>query len=578
MKNIIDIKTNKELIEIAKMYEKYNQRFLIKDLNDYINASLVGGESKYFGKVCCLFGLRRTGKTTMMYQAILDMNEKQQRKTAFINVTKRNSMIDVYNELKQLKRNGYQYVFIDEITKAEDFIDVSGLLSDIYVTSGMHIVITGTDSLGIYISKKEELFDRTVMLHTTYIPFYEYQHLFPNSHVDDYIENGGLLSKSGSNYNEDLDVHEYVDEAIAQNIQHSLKYVNDRATWGSLMEFYANNELTGLINRVIEDKNHLFSLHLIYNDFISNDMRTLFKLLLKKISENNLFDYLTNVDRIFIDNTIKDKLEIHSVNQFKSKIDSNVITQVETYLYKLDVIDYIDTLIVQKEITTQNNPVIVQPAIRFNQAKIDVETLYKENEFNQLIQEKQNHIIDKLMTEIKGRMLEEIILLDTTRAYRGNKKFKVYKMCFHEYKNSPFANGEFDMVIQDPKGNLSLFEIKHSSEVQYDSQTKHLNDSKKLKYLESRGFTIKNKFVLYNGQTKEKDENDIQYVNVGDYLKSLGKFDHRTIDFKEKENTKENPIYVVDAKEETSYIVEVKEENKKMEYNTSKKHQHDEVE
>ena len=151
-------------------------------------------------------------------------------------------------------------------------------------------------------------------------------------------------------------------------------------------------------------------------------------------------------------------------------------------------------------------------------------------------------------------------------------------MCFHEYKNSPFANGEFDMVIQDPKGNLSLFEIKHSSEVQYDSQTKHLNDSKKLKYLESRGFTIKNKFVLYNGQTKEKDENDIQYVNVGDYLKSLGKFDHRTIDFKEKENTKENPIYVVDAKEETSYIVEVKEENKKMEYNTSKKHQHDEVE
>ena len=51
MKNIIDIKTNKELIEIAKMYEKYNQRFLIKDLNDYINASLVGGESKYFGKV-----------------------------------------------------------------------------------------------------------------------------------------------------------------------------------------------------------------------------------------------------------------------------------------------------------------------------------------------------------------------------------------------------------------------------------------------------------------------------------------------------------------------------------------------
>ena len=47
------------------------------------------------------------------------------------------------------------------------------------------IVLTGTDSLGFFLSSSRELYDRARYIHTTYIPFYEFKHLFPNKNIDE---------------------------------------------------------------------------------------------------------------------------------------------------------------------------------------------------------------------------------------------------------------------------------------------------------------------------------------------------------------------------------------------------------
>ena len=75
------------------------------------------------------------------------------------------------------------------------------------------------------------------------------------------------------------------------------------------------------------------------------------------------------------------------------------------------------------------------------------------------------------------------------------------------------------------KDETFLFEIKHSSEIQYDQQTKHLLDTKKINWLEKNGFRIKEKIVLYNGETLDKDSNGITYLNVSEFLEKLKDYD-----------------------------------------------------
>ena len=72
----------------------------------------------------------------------------------------------------------------------------------------------------------------------------------------------------------------------------------------------------------------------------------------------------------------------------------------------------------------------------------------------------------RILTEIKGRMLEDIVLLETELA---NPKKQVFVL--------QFPVGEFDMVVFDPEaGSCRIFEIKHSEEAA-PQQYRHLIDA-----------------------------------------------------------------------------------------------------
>lgn len=119
-------------------------------------------------------------------------------------------------------------------------------------------------------------------------------------------------------------------------------------------------------------------------------------------------------------------------------------------------------------------------------------------------------------------MLEEIVLLNVTRSLSD---CFVSQFRFYEYRKSPFKNGEYDMVIRNKKNETFIFEIKHSSEVEYNKQTKHLLDTEKLDWLKENGFKVKEKVVLYNGKTLDKDDNGVIYLNVSEFLEELKVYD-----------------------------------------------------
>ena len=86
-------------------------------------------------------------------------------------------MSSLYKDLNRLSEMNYKYAFIDEITFIDDFIDTAAVLPDLFASMGMKIVISGTDSLGLWLASKNELYDRTFTIHTTWISFAEHARL-----------------------------------------------------------------------------------------------------------------------------------------------------------------------------------------------------------------------------------------------------------------------------------------------------------------------------------------------------------------------------------------------------------------
>ena len=94
-------------------------------------------------KVLILYGLRRTGRTTMIRQIFAEMSDAELAKAAFIQITAKDSLANVNRDLQLLEAQGFHYVFLDEVMLMEDFIEGAALFSDVFAACGMKLVLSG---------------------------------------------------------------------------------------------------------------------------------------------------------------------------------------------------------------------------------------------------------------------------------------------------------------------------------------------------------------------------------------------------------------------------------------------------
>lgn len=496
------IRLGNELKSFVESVKGYKKRDGFKDLFNYV----YGDE---YNKVFILYGLRRTGKTTLIKQLILDMNINDFNKTAFIQISKNDNLAKLNKDLMKLEKQRYKYIFIDEVTFLDDFIEGAALLSDIYAASGMKIILSGTDSLGFWITKSNELYDRCKLLHTTFISYKEFSSVLGISGIDNYIEYGGTMSISGVKYNyfsKKAQIDEYINTVIANNIQHSLKEYQYGGHFRHLYSLYEQNELTSAINRVVEDMNHRFTIEVIERDFKSNDLA---------LSANNLrkdsinpTTILDDIDKYSFTERLRELLEIKNKNERTIRIDDEHIVEIKEYLIALDMIEKIEI----KDINSSNKCgvryVFTQPELRYAQAKSFIDSLLLDDVFNNISASEKKYIISRILSDIKGRMMEDIVLLETKLANPNKNVFKLQ-----------FSDGEFDMVINDPETlETQIYEIKYSQE-RVSEQTRHLLDKDKCDLTEFRYGTISKKAVIYRGKTCVN--NEIDYINVEEYLSTL---------------------------------------------------------
>lgn len=499
------VRTGEVLKDQVSFVKNYKQRECIQSLKDYIYGEIQD-------KVFILYGLRRTGKTTMIRQVIAEMQPSVFNKAAFIQVKAKDTLSDVNHDLLLLEKNGYQYIFIDEVTLLEDFIENASIFSDIYASSGMKIILSGTDSLGFAFSKQEQLYDRCILLHTTFIPYREFENVLGIKGIDEYIRYGGTMSLSGKNYNSDTifsntkNTEEYIDTAIAKNIQHSLKMYEYGSHFRKLLDLYEKNELTNVINRVIEHINHRFTRDVIESTFKSHGLSITANNLLK--DRSNPIDIKEHINLDKVTNGIMEILDILNKEEQSIEIEDAHLQQIKEYLVILDLIQEIDLEFLPDVEQKSKITVITQPGLRYAQASAIIDSLLLDSKFLELSPVERKRITERLLDEIRGRMMEEIVLLETALAKHDKKIFKLQ-----------FPIGEFDMVIYDQQ-NLSceIYEIKHSKE-KVANQYRHLIDQDKCAMVEHRYGEITKKIVIYRGKTCIF--NDIEYLNVEEYLKSL---------------------------------------------------------
>ena len=500
-----NVVTGTGLQALANSVAKYGKRDCFSTLQKFVNGS-------YDGKICILYGLRRTGKTTLLFQML---SELPIEKTAYIKVQTTDDMSRLTKDLKVLFELGYRYVFIDEITLLNDFIDTAAVLSDVFSMMGMKIVVSGTDSLGFAMANRDELYDRSVTIHTSFIPFREYARLLNICSVDSYIEYGGTLKMENMSFDDpdaafdevafrdDESTRKYIDTAISRNIQHTLKNDHYGEYFNQLRELYEKGELTNVINRIVQHMNHRFVLRVVEDEFKSHDFGSAKELLLHDLPAERA-TVLYDVDEKQILERLKAIIEVKEKSETTVPITQEHIDKVKKYLLMLDLI--VNCPERYESGKQAEHIVFSQPGMRYAIAKALVYSLMQDAYFASIPEADKAYITGKILDDVKGRMLEDIVLLEVCKA--APSTMEAFKFKFD-------AGGEFDMVIYDKTSqNCRIYEIKHSAKVN-EKQTIHLRDAEKCQIIENRFGPISGKFVLYRG--KDTFAEGVQYLNVENF-------------------------------------------------------------
>ena len=359
------------------------------------------------------------------------------------------------------------------------------------------------------------------MIHTTFIPFREYSRLLGIHNVDEYIRYGGTfrvgefdlededLLDEGASFRDDETTRRYIDTSIAGNIQHSLAGYKAGGHFRHLIDLYEAGELTNAVNRLIEDMNHRFLASVITGEFISHDFGSSREIDRKRSAAAGEVGILDRIDVDKITKKLKKILDIKNNDELRVGISADHIKEIKEYLFLLDLIVNApsETIVSTNKI---DRILFSQPGMRYCQAHALVYSLMNDDEFMIFPAKKRKAVTDIILEDVKGRMLEEITLLETIKTLpRGKRAFKL-----------EFGTGEFDMVIYDENNvNCEIFEIKHSSKID-KNQYKNLLNAEKCKETEFRYGDIIGRTVLYNGVDTMID--GVCYKNITDYLEGLG--------------------------------------------------------
>lgn len=196
--------------------DKYNVKHS-RDFSDILKKDYILRKNTTRGVL--ITGLRSTGKTMGVYQAVLDFPSDN---IFFLSASYRNELSKT-EVLEKVKQKEYDLIFIDEYSwfseNKWDRDDLSGYLAGKSM-EGVKVIISGTDSTKIHSLLCTDFIHRAVELNTTYFSYDEYCRLFELKKNDGSMKS--FLTQGGIFENRACDTYgsmrNYIKSAIIENL------------------------------------------------------------------------------------------------------------------------------------------------------------------------------------------------------------------------------------------------------------------------------------------------------------------------------------------------------------------------
>lgn len=461
-------------------------------------------------RILAISGLRGTGKTTGLLQAIEVIQKYENTAFIIIDESCEINVIEIMNILQSLTK--IKYVFIDESTRIRNLIKDSGTLYDNFTLNGKKLVLSGTDSLSLVKAKSAGLYHRVISINVTHISYAEAKRTL-NQNIQDYIKIGGLYENDAIKTKEEL--KEYIDTAVVDNIINTITKNDTVTNILGLTEF--NNKadiqkLRTLIFRII---------YAIVYCNASKNKNTSITRIINLFETNELYDVQQLNELICIEMNIAKHIDVDE-------------TQIQLILNSLVEIGLIvEAQNIYKE--AEKNYYITNPSINTQLLKSIIRVL------KSIGLERKEQISIK---GIQGLLFESIIVVQTHK--------EALKLGYNIYYYRDNQGREIDLIIEK-SGNLDeidkyiYYEIKMTSDSDIASIKSIWLNNEELKQF---GKVI-NTGIIYNGKHKifkefedkeayppknftleqiENQNKGTELINAEDYLLNISKFIKRLED------------------------------------------------
>lgn len=458
---IVDL--DADLIFGKSKLEKYvepitdlNKRFCFNTVKEFLDSKI--GETR---NILALFGLRRTGKTVMMQQAIKYLLDKGVSSEKVACLTLRDNKIDEIR-LKDYISVLYDifdidYLFIDELTYAIGNLSFLSSLSDFYTTK--RTMLSGTNSLGFVPLLRHTLFYRAIKVNTTYISYKEFSHLYQDAKLLDYIKAGGILGvdkhylQSHANIDSYIDAsNEYLLSSVVRNLFSGLANFDDLSFDYRLlsdMYFEDSERLKALVNNWLQ---HYGS------DLILKIVRGV------PLGSSEVSTTIVNLHSSVADwSSFKDELRTLYLKRLKLIDDTYNFTndelkEVKDFLSKIECYKKCDMTFYkgsdEEKVSSRQLVFLIPVILRYSLLSLIMSIV--DDNYSELAV-KYNVTIDivefkkRLLTTAIGQLFEDVIYLE----------FMQHGIDFGFYRDS---NKEVDLVYKSTEG-YHLYEIKLTNKI-----------------------------------------------------------------------------------------------------------------
>lgn len=378
-------------------------------------------------RVFVLTGLRSTGRTTMIRQALANMNPIELARTAYIQAAIGMSMDDLTRDLRSLAEIGVKYVFINDATVFEDFSDRASILADFFTSAGMRIVLSSADPLVMALVVKKRLYHRATLLSTTFLPYREALSIAGYQGVDEFLQFGGTTLPE--TFLDDRSAAAYLDEAVI----------------GSILRARTQSEVEQLLGDIAPAE----TVHILReaDDFLN---KRFLSITLKRsplppqnaTSEELLEYFVIDV--------------LHQALEPSATLEGKVAHPLAPCFQELGLLREIHNVEVTEKISAHT--VCLFPGLRYAGVAALVRTLLASTRFRVLPLSTRSAIEKRLLGRVRTQLLEDLVLLETEEALKPQTVTRV-----------ELPGNRCGMVVADPQTlscTFFLFDFESSNQVE----------------------------------------------------------------------------------------------------------------